>query len=242
MSSATGAAHTFAGVLLTSSAFLLAWYCRRLTSKIKHTWQAFSSGVAEAYIFIHVIPELEEHRKIVTETAIGTLFDAEKRFYLWVLAGLIVFVGMTRLQFATNTLRSHQFSLRFWGEIAGYTSYSLLLGYLLLHREDKTILSLALFVVAMSLHLFVVDNELDEKFQIRYRKHGRILLASGLFAGWGLGAIDAFPAPFTSRMFAFVIGGVVITAAREGCRPEGSGPFWWFVAGAALYSALLLLI
>jgi hypothetical protein len=244
MESASGTALTFAGVLLTSSAFLLAWGCRRFTSKIKHRWQAFSAGVAQAYVFIHVIPELEEHRQIVARSSVGTLFDAEKAFYLWVFAGFIVFVGLTRLQVGTvsDAFRSHRLNVLFWGEMAGYACYSLLLGYLLVHREDATVLSLALFVVAMGLHLLVVDNELDEKFQNSYRTRGPIVLASSLFAGWALGSIDAFPASFTSRMFAFVVGGVVITAAHEGLRGKGGGPFWWFLGGAAIYSILLLLI
>ena len=52
-----------------------------------------------AYVFVSVMPELEEHRPIVANSAAGTFLDAEKRIYLWALAGFVVFAGLTRLRF-----------------------------------------------------------------------------------------------------------------------------------------------
>ena len=37
---------SFVGILLLSSAFLIAHYCRRFTVRIKRRWQALSAGVA----------------------------------------------------------------------------------------------------------------------------------------------------------------------------------------------------
>ena len=82
--------------MLLSSAFLLARYCRRFTARIKHRWQALSAGVAVAYVFVNVIPELEEHRPTVAGTAIAIVLSAEKRIYLWALAGCIVFAGLAQ--------------------------------------------------------------------------------------------------------------------------------------------------
>jgi hypothetical protein len=235
---------TFAGVVLTSSAFPLARYSRRFTSAIKRRWQALSAGAAVAYVFVHVMPELEEHRPIVAGSAVGALFDTEKHIYLWALAGFVVFAGLSTLKYSTpaDGLRPNHAGPVFWGEIAGYASYTLLIGYLLVHREDATLLSLGLFVLAMLVHLFMVDNELAEKFQRRYEPQGSIILASGVLVGWVLGTLDAFPDSFTSRMFAFVVGGVVITTAHEELPTDESGRFWWFVGGATFYSALLMLI
>ena len=218
----------------------MARYFRRFTSRIKRRWQALSAGVAVAYVFVLIMPELVEHGQVIANSARGTFFKAEKQIYLWALAGFVFFAGMSRLQIRTG--EADHADLVFCGEVAGYASYTLLIGYLLTHREDTTILSLALFVFAMLLHLFLVDTELAEKFQRRYEVWGRILLASGLFVGWVLGTFDAFPNSFTSRMFAFVVGGVVITAAHEEWPAEESNRFWWFAAGATSYSALLMLI
>jgi hypothetical protein len=126
--------------------------------------------------------------------------------------------------------------------MAGYSLYTLLLGYLLVHREGATLLSLELFAFAMGLHLFMLDNELVEQFESRYEPRGRILLASFVVVGWVLGIADAFPDFLTSRLVAFVVGGVVITSAKEELPVEESWRFRWFVGGAAFYATLLMLI
>jgi hypothetical protein len=190
------------------------------------------------------MPELVEHGQVIANSTPGTLFNPDKQIYLWALAGFVFFAGMRRLQIRTgpDARQTNYTDVVFCGEVAGYASYTLLIGYLLTHREDKTILSLGLFVFAMLLHLFLVDTDLEEKFQRRYEAVGRILLVSGLFVGWVLGTFDAFPDSFTSRMFAFVVGGVVITAAHEEWAAEEGNRFWWFAAAAAGYSTLLMLI
>jgi hypothetical protein len=232
---------TLAGALLLSSAFPLACYFRRFTARIKHRWQALSAGVAGAYVFVNIIPELEVHRPIIAVSAMGALLDAEKRVYLWALAGFVTFVGLSRLRYLTPS-RALGASLVYWAEMAGYSLYTLLLGYLLVHREDATLLSLELFVFAMGLHLFMLDNELAEQFEGGYEPRGKILLASFVLVGWVLGTADAFPDFLTSRLFAFVVGGVVITSANEELPVEEGGRFWWFVGGAAFYAILLMLI
>jgi hypothetical protein len=235
---------TFAAALLLSSAFLLARYCRRFTPKHKHRWQSLSAGVAVAYVFVNVIPELEEHRPTVAGTAMKIVLSAEKRIYVWALAGCIAFAGLRSLEYhkPKNGQRSDRAGLVYWGVMAGYALYTLLLGYLLIHREDDSLLSLELFVFAMGLHLFMLDQELVEKFECRYAPLGGYLLAFCVLLGWILGSIHAFSDSLTSRLFAFIVGGVVMSAAHEELPSEGNGRFWWFVAGATFYATLLMLI
>jgi hypothetical protein len=71
------------GSLLLASAFLLSGYCRKFTLQIKRRWHSLSEGVAVAYVFVNVMPELEEHHHNVSASAIGTLFNLEKRIYIW---------------------------------------------------------------------------------------------------------------------------------------------------------------
>jgi hypothetical protein len=238
------AAFTFAGALLLSGAFVLAGYCRRFTLHIKRRWQAFSAGVAVAYVFVNVMPELKAHGPVVAGSAIGTLLDAEKRIYLWALAGFVAFAGLSRLRFRASpaAIPRRGTSLRYWGELAGYSVYALLIGYLLLHREDESLVSLALFVFAMGLHLFMLDTQLVEQFEQTYEPRGRVLLVGCVLAGWLLGIANAFSGSFTSRLFAFVVGGVVVATAHEELPAEEGSRFWWFVGGAALYATLLMLI
>lgn len=132
-----------------------------------------------------------------------------------------------------------------WGyriEVLGFAIYWLLIGYLLVERENPSLFSLGLFVFAMGLHAFMVDSALTEQFGPVYEPRGRVLLAFSVLLGWILGAADAFPEAFTSRLFAFVLGGVVVTSARDEMPADGDARFWWFVAGAAGYATILMLV
>jgi hypothetical protein len=238
------AAISFCGILLLSSAFVAAHYCHRFTVKMKRRWQALSAGVAMAYVFVNVMPELEEHRPIVANSVSWTLLDAEKRIYLWALTGFIAFAGLSRLRFvvSVNGDRSDRGGILYWGAMTGWGIYMMLIGYLLLHREDATMLSLWLFVSAMGLHILMMDNQLVERFEGVYEPWGRRFLVACLLIGWAMGSVDALPDSLTSRLFAFVVGGVVITSAHEELSFEEGGRFGWFVAGAGAYATLLMLI
>uniref|UniRef100_Q01X06 Uncharacterized protein n=1 Tax=Solibacter usitatus (strain Ellin6076) TaxID=234267 RepID=Q01X06_SOLUE len=229
-------AGSYCGLLPLVGAFVSAHYCRRFTSQIEHRWQALSAGVAVAYVFVNVIPELEEHRPIVAGTAMAMLLDAEKKVYLWALTGFIAFAALSRLRLIQRSSR-----IAYWGVMAGWGTYMLLIGYLLLHREDSTMLSLWLFAFAMGLHIFMLDTQLAERYEGVYEPWGRCLLLTCLLVGWAMGVVDALPDSLTSRLFALVAGGVIITSAHEEIAVEKSGRFWWFVCGAGVYASVLML-
>ena len=194
-----------------------------------------------AYVFVNLMPELEEHRPKVAGSAIGVLLDIEKRIYLWALAGFVAFAGLNRLRSVPSggPRKAAQF---YSGTIAGYALYVLLIGYLLVLREDASRSSLALYVFAIGLHLFIMDGELAEQFEHRYEPRGRVLLAASVILGWALGVAGAFSDSVTSRLFAFLAGGVLITSVHAEVRAEEGTRFWWLVGGAAGYATVLMLI
>jgi hypothetical protein len=232
---------TFLGVLVLSSAFPLAYYSSRLTRRIKRRWESLSAGVAVAYMFVSVLPELAEHQPYVT-AATGSLLSAEKRIYIWALAGFVAFAGLNELRFKQGGRNAEGAGPVFWGKLTGFALYALLIGYLLVHREDPSQLSLWLYVGAMGLHMFMLDVVMAEEFESLYTAWGRVALAACVFLGWALGSVNALPDAVTSRLFALILGGVTITSAHEELRAERGGHFWWFVSGAAAYATILLLI
>ena len=232
---------SFAGSLLLAGAIVLSRYCRTLTLRIERRWHALSAGVVVAYVFVSVMPELEEHRPAVAESSLGMLLDTEKRIYLWALAGFVSFAGLSRLR-GLPVSRLRRAGWLYSGTVLGYALYVLLIGYLLVRREDTSLLSLALYVFAIGLHLFMVDDELAEEFQHRYESGGRWLLIACALLGWALGITGAFADSFTSRLFALLAGGVLITAVHAEVRAETGPRFWWFVGGAAAYGTILMLI
>ena len=210
---------------------------------MKRQWEALSSGVAIAYVFLAVIPELEEHRPTIAASAAGNVLGAEKRVYLYALTGFMAFVGLNRLrcQGTDGKPGTRRFEVMYWVEITGHFVYLSLIGYLLVHRDDSTLISLALYVFAMGFHLFMIDSQLAEQLGRSYDRWGRLLLTFSIPLGWGLGIGDVLSDSLTSRLFAFVLGGVVVLSAYEEL-PAHHGRFEWFLCGAFGYAMLLLLV
>jgi hypothetical protein len=223
--------------------FILSHYCRRLRQTVMRQWEALSAGVAVAYVFIGVIPELEEHKSTIAASAAANGLDVEKRVYLYALAGFIAFVGLNHLKShgGAYILALARSEVIYWVEICGYSLYVLLISFLLVHREDPTIASLGLFVFAMGFHLFMIDSQLAHQLGPSYDRWGRIILILSVPLGWGLGIAEALPDSFTSRLFAFILGGVVVLSAYEEL-PSDSGRFGWFLSGAFCYAIILMLV
>jgi hypothetical protein len=236
-------ASLFAGALSLAAAFLFAQHSRSLTSKIKRMWEALSAGVAVAYVFVNVLPELEHHGPVISQSAFGTLLNADKRVYLWALAGFITFARLNAPRVSPpggrpqpNRLRSYRIAM------ARFGPYMLLMGYLLVSREAESGISEFVYVFAMSLHVFMLDIEVAEQFGGLYEPKGRALLASCVLLGSALGLSAPCPAGITSRLFAFFLGGVMILSAHEEVSSEDGHMFWWFVGGASVYACALMLI
>jgi hypothetical protein len=232
---------SFAGSLLIGAAIVLSHFCRKFTQQIERRWHALSAGVAVAYVFVSVMPELEEHRSAVAESSLGAVLDTEKRIYLWALAGFVAFAGLSRLR-TVPVSGARRAGWLYSGTVLGYSLYVLLIGYLLVRREDTSVISLVLYVFAIGLHLFMVDDEMAEQYKQRYEASGRWLLVACVLLGWALGIANAFADPITSRLFAVLAGGVLITAVHAEMRAEEGPRFLWFVGGSAAYATILMLI
>lgn len=233
---------TLVGSIVLMGSLVLSHHCRGLRQTVICQWEALSAGVTVAYVFVSVIPELEEHRPTIAASAGGVL-DAEKRVYLYALAGFVAFVGLNRLRIydGADTSGRRRCGVVYWVEIAGYSLYVLLISYLLVRREDSTLVSLGLFVFAMGFHLFLIDSHLAQQLGSSYDRGGRLVLTLCVPLGWSLGMIDALADSFTSRLFAFILGGVVVLSAYEEL-PDDKGRFGWFVGGAFGYAILLMLV
>ena len=232
---------SFGGSLLLAGTFVLSHYYRGMTREFSRRWQALSSGVAVAYVFGEILPELAWHGPTVAASAFGSLLDTKKRVYLWALGGFVTFAALSRLRYGRKGEARHG-TLYFGGTLTGYALYVVLIGYLLVSREASSYGELALYVVAIGLHLFMIDGELAGHFERRYAHAGRFLLAGCALLGWGLGIAEAMPDTVTARLFAVLAGGILIPSAHAETRAEAGARFWWFVWGAIAYAIILMLV
>ena len=93
----------------------------------------------------------------------------------------------------------------------------------------------------MGLHFIVNDEGLREQHGWTYHRYGRWLLAAAPVVGYLVGLSTQVSPLLLSSLFAFLAGGVILNVLKEELPEDRQSRFWAFAAGAALYSALLLL-
>ena len=213
----------------------------------RSAWLSMAGGVSVAYVFVHLLPELNEAQEHLTETVGEALSAVENHIYLIALLGLAVFYGLERAALnARQRERStgHQGTSRFrvlWLHVASFGAYNALIGYLLHERalegEERT---LVLFAIAMGLHFVATDYGLREHYRQGYEHFARWIFVSMLLLGWVVGWAGEVPEVTRSVLLAFLAGGVILNVLKEELPEERESRFWAFVIGAGVYTALLL--
>ena len=210
-------------------------------------WLSGAGGVSVAYVFLHVLPHLAESQEAVRASAGGALGLVEHHVYLIALLGMTAFYGLERLA-KRSRARSVDAGAgdateagAFWIHVGSFTLYNLLIGYLLIHREESDDpRSLLLFFAAMATHFLVNDFGLRQDHKRRYDHVGRWLLAAAVLAGWAVGTAVEVHRAAVAVLFSFLAGGVMLNVLKEELPEERKSNFWAFAVGAAAYAALLI--
>lgn len=211
-------------------------------------WLSFAGGVAVAYVFLHILPELGGHQQTFAKSLGISGRSAEAWVYLIALVGLAAFYGLER---AAKTSRGRSRERDgddrletevFWLHVGSFGLYNVLIGYLLLHREEAGFWSLIIYFVAMALHFVTNDFGLRQDQKDRYDHTGRWIISAAVLLGWALGLLTTLPEIVIGFLFAFLAGGVVLNVLKEELPEERQSRYWPFLLGTASYAALLLLI
>ena len=198
-------------------------------------WLSFAGGVAVAYVFLHLLPELAEHERALSQAEAPELV-----VYALALTGLAAFYGLERLVRSGRDVCGESGPGVFWLHIASFGLYNLVIGYLLLHREESGAASLAFYVLALGLHFVTNDFGLWQDHARAYTARARWLLAAAVLAGWCLGVAVDLPEEAIIALFSFLAGGVVLNVLKEELPEERKSRFVPFLGGAAGYGALLV--
>ena len=210
-------------------------------------WLSAASGVSVAYVFVHLLPDLQAHQQVFDK--IPALAALEHHVYLMALLGLVVFYGLERVVRTARQRPNLEADSEatapssdgiFWLHISSFALYNALIGYLLVHREEPGMRSLFIFFIAMALHFVVNDYGLRQDHQSMYHHTGRWILAAAIIAGWAVGQGMELSEAAIAVLFAFLAGGVILNVLKEELPEERQSNFAAFAIGSVTYASLLL--
>lgn len=220
-------------------------YLKVLDKIPRSRFLSIAGGVAVSYVFIHILPELGENQAVI-EGLIKNDFlkSLESHIYVIALLGLVVFYGLERMSKISkerNINKDRSSKGVFWIHLSSAAIYNSVTGYLLIHRNNDSLISLLLYGFAIGLHFFVVDQGLRVYYKEEYDKYGRWILSLGSLMGFLLGYTIEINELFVSFLFAFLAGGIILNILKEELPEERKSSFIAFALGAFGYSVLLLL-
>jgi hypothetical protein len=238
---------TLLATLAFAMIFIFGWRLHR--ARTPRTVLSLGAGATASYVFVRMLPELDEAKTaFVAESAGRGLPAPELRVYTAALLGFIVFYGLEHLVAWARERPEAEGSSRSWSNpvfllhVGGFAVYAWLVTYLMVHGISDTALPVALYAIAMGLHFIGVDHSLQREHGAAYMRVGRFVLAAAALAGWSVAMVTEISRAPIITSLAVISGGVVMNSMVMELPTEKDGRFWPFVAGAAAYTALLLLI
>jgi len=221
----------------------------RFLRKPDNPWLPVSAGVALAYVFMDIFPHLAKKKLRLTDADAAGLYKfLAANVYLMALLGFCVYLGVGLLSQAYRQGSDAADGLGFGAvptvvksESVSLAAYNFIIGYLLAEQPTHGAQPVLIFAVAMAIHFVGVDHLLREQFRNLYDRTARYFFVVALAAGWIAGLLIELPDPAFAIVFAFLAGGIVVIAAvYELPRIRSTKQYLFFVAGAALFSALVL--
>ncbi|WP_053220397.1 hypothetical protein [Virgibacillus senegalensis] len=206
---------------------------------------SIAGGIAVAYVFIHLLPDLNEHQEAVEEAlSKESLSFLESHIYLIALAGLTLFYGLERMVKVSkrkNNTRKATAGI-FWIHIGSFFFYNAIIGYLLITEEFANVTGMIFYFLALAVHFIINDFSLRERHETIYDKYGRWLLSVAVLIGWAIGSLYEVKPFIVSFLTAFLAGGVILNILKEELPEERQSSFGAFLVGVAGYTLLLLII
>jgi hypothetical protein len=168
-------------------------------------WLSFAGGVAVAYVFMHMLPELGEHGRNLArgdrvERPAGGKCGIRRRARraCAVLRGR---AGAAHLapSCPAGGGRDRPEQGVFWLHIGSSALLIAVIAYLLNNRENATLAGTAIYFVAMALHFSTADFGSRTHHPELYDRAGRWVLAAATVSGWLFGLSPTCPKPPSPR-------------------------------------------
>lgn len=257
--------------LLLAGLHLAAPRIRKLPLVPERATGSFAGGLAVAYVFLHLLPEIAEGNEAIGEALSDVVRPTpltDLGIFLVALAGFTAFYGLERLadrhsEAAESGAASGQpdggqaevgaaggssgsggsSAGVYWLHLGSFMVYNALITYTMALRLRTGVAFAVLFTVAMGLHFILTDRGLEDHYPQRFPARGRFALAAALLAGWAFAALFAPSSTLLVALLTALLGGsILLNVFKEEIPSDRQSSFPWFVVGLTLYAGLLALI
>jgi Kef-type K+ transport system membrane component KefB len=202
---------------------------------------SFSAGMSVAYVFIRVMPELQEAQIVFKENSPFSTPLEGKIIHLAALVGFLLFYGFERLSSDFKLKgdgKNHFFTFNL--DVGGFAIYVWVMSYLLLNTLRETHYSILFYGVAITLHFLTIAHALQREHQNHYDNYGRYILSAAVIFGWICGILFPLPLYLIAPFVAMTSGSIIITSMLTELSHENHGRFIPFVCGGLIYGIVLL--
>ena len=223
--------------------YLSPWFANHLPGNGR-AFASFAGGVAIAYVFLHMLPDLVEYNKPIGRFLLASTWltpFTELLIYIVALLGFLIYYGFELLaeRYRKN---GHKDSLVYGLHLSMFCLYNFLITYTMSLRAQSSITATVLFTTAMALHFVLTDRKLCRFYKVQFNHVGRFILMLALFVGWLCSVVfDPVNVLFAAFMVAFLAGSVLLNVFREELPAAGLTSYYWFSFGALLIMFILLL-
>jgi hypothetical protein len=240
---------TLVAVVLFAAIFVFGGKFHKFAWIRRHHRKAlsFGAGVSVAYVFIHLLPELEAAREVfIRITEHRNLPFPEHRVYLSAMIGFMFFygldhmVGWSRKAGKKRLQKEEGGSPIFWLHIGGFAVYAWLVSYLMVRNIEEETVPIVLYAVAMGFHFLLLEHSLRQEHSSSFDRAGRYVLAIAPLAGWIIGIAMELPKSMVITLLGFISGAIIMNTLIMELPREKEGKFWPFLVGGILYAAILI--
>jgi zinc transporter ZupT len=226
----------YVGLMAITLSLLLVFGPQIRTRLHNHTLQvsSFGGGVAIAYVFLVLFPEVEHSREILGASV----------HVITVLSLLVFFaleVLLSRLRAREHAPdHSHHNAERFWFHIAIIWVYTWLVMFTVPEDAADNLVYVLAASATISVHLLYKDYVLRGHYDGKFEQAGRFVLALAPIAGW-LSHQIVQPSDGTLEIMIAILAGVLIQSVfQEELPPVERMSYRWLVAGVAIMAGLSL--
>ena len=218
--------------LLLAALHLGAGMTRTLPLVPERATGSFAGGLAVAYVFLHLLPEIAKGNEALRDVLDDVVERApliDLGIFFVALVGFAVFYGLERLagrstsrQVDRTTHEATSAAGVYWLHLGSFMTYNALITYTMTLRLRTGIAFAVLFAVAMGLHFVLTDRGLEEHYPDRFNRVARIALASALLVGWAASAVFSPTSELAvSLLTALLCGSILHNVFKEDC-PRGN--------------------